>query len=47
MFPSYLSTRAPEHLTIRTAALRNPHRHVAGRRPRRIPASVTSGLRRR
>jgi hypothetical protein len=35
MFPSYLSTRAPEHLTIRTAALRNPHQHVAGRRPLR------------
>jgi hypothetical protein len=37
MYPSYLATRAPEHLTIRTASLRNPHQHVAsaGRRSRR------------
>jgi hypothetical protein len=37
MFPSHLATRAPEHLTIRTAPLRNPHHYVAltGRRTRR------------
>jgi hypothetical protein len=38
MFPSHLTTRAPEHLTIRTAPMRNPHHHVtlSGRRTRRV-----------
>jgi hypothetical protein len=39
MFPSHLATRAPEHLTIRVAALRNPHQHqhvaASARRTRR------------
>lgn len=40
MFPSHLTTRAPEHLTIRTAPLRNPHHRVAliGRRTQRANA---------
>jgi hypothetical protein len=44
MFPSHLTTtRAPEHLTIRTASLRNPHQHVAGRRPRRATGRAAPG----